>query len=46
VWPKDPQKVLRDKLKQPPEDERKEVFISRSKVLEMSEIDLYFKAYY
>jgi hypothetical protein len=43
-WPKDPQRVLKEKLKGGQEEEKKEVFISIYKSLELNEIDSTFKA--
>ena len=43
-WPRDPQKVLKEKLKGGPEQDKKEVFISKYKPLELNEIDSHFKA--
>jgi hypothetical protein len=43
-WPKDPQKVLKEKLMKPAfDDEKKEVFISTKKTLELNEIDANFR---
>ena len=44
-WPKDPQKVLKERLKSGQEEEKKEVFISKYKILELNEIDSNFKAH-
>lgn len=43
-WPKDPQRVLKDKLKSGAEEEKKEIFISMFKPVEISEIDGNFRA--
>ena len=43
-WPKDPQKVLKEKFLKPAyDDEKREIFISAKKVLELNEIDAHFR---
>lgn len=43
-WPKDPQKVLKEKLMKPAfDDQKKEIFISAKKALELNEIDANFR---
>ena len=42
-WPSNPQKVLKEKLKNSQDEEKKEVFISINKALELNEIDSHFK---